>query len=99
MIETIFDHGATMQELAGIWGDDYADEAEYLREFVDGDQQGAWSDIVRLAKLRGDDKLFTETLARIESPGLRRQLAFIPCLEAGRRLEAERASRESRQAA
>lgn len=90
---------ATLDELAAIWGDDYADKAEYLAELIDGDQQTALADIVHLAKLRSDQDLLTATLARIESPDLRLQLSFTPCLEAGRRLGTELASRESCQAA
>lgn len=57
----------------------------------------ALSDIVRLAKLRGDDKLKAAALAPIEDPNFRRQLSFTPCLEAGRRPALDEASQEKSQ--
>lgn len=97
-METIFDHGATLAELAAIWGEDFADQAEYL-EFLEGDQQAEWIDIGRLAKVRQDKTLLNEALKRIESPGRRRDLMFTPCVEAGHRLASEPASHAGRQAA
>ena len=99
MIETIFDHGATMAELDALFGKgDFDSQAEYM-EFREEDQQSALAHIVWLARLRGDEALRRATLKRVADPVLRRDLSLTPCLEAGRRLATETASRESRQAA
>jgi len=99
MIATIFDHGATLQELDALHGKgDFVSQEEYM-EFLEGDQQTAMAEIVWLARMRDDGALFHAALARISDPVLRRDLSLTPCLEAGHRLAVERASRERLQAA
>jgi hypothetical protein len=97
-METIFDHGATIEDLDLLWEGDFSSKTEYM-EFLEEDQQAALSDIVRLAKVRGDDKLKVSALARIENPDFRRQLAITHCLEAGHRLALDESLQEKNQAA
>lgn len=75
-------------ELAAIWGDDIADEGDYL-SFLDGDRQAALLDLGRLAKLRDDGALLAAVLPRITDPGRRRDLRFSPCQAAGHSLAPE----------
>jgi hypothetical protein len=84
-MNTIFDHAATLADLADLWGDDFASQDDCLA-YLEGDEQVALADVVRLARLRGDATLLAATLPQIQGEDLHRQLTFTPCLVAGRAL-------------
>lgn len=80
-IETIFDYGVTESELKAILFGDIETPDEYV-EFLD--QDGAYADLSKLFRLRGDTISATKFIGMISNNELKTQYMTIPCAEAGR---------------
>ena len=80
-IETIFDYGVTDQELEILLFGDTETYHEYI-EFLE--QDGAYADLSKLFRLRGDTKTANEYIGKISNSELKKQYMTTPCVEAGR---------------
>jgi hypothetical protein len=80
-IETIFDYDVTESELKTILFGDVETFDEYV-EFLE--QDGAYADLSKLFRLRGDTNLAIKFIGMISSSELKTQFKTTPCVEAGR---------------
>ncbi len=79
-IETIFDYDVSETELNILFGDieTYQEYIEFLS------QDGAYADLSKLFRLRGDEKTANKYISMISNKELKTQYMTIPCSEAGR---------------
>jgi hypothetical protein len=96
MMETIYDHGVTEQELNTLYFDDPDTKDEYLTGLS---QDSAYADLVRLYRVRNDDAQADFFVNHIQNRELRQQFKMIPCCVAGRFLSERQSFLENRQAA
>lgn len=80
-LETIFDYGVTESEFKTILFGDIESFDEYI-EFID--QDGAYADLSKLFRLRGDSVTAVKYIAMISNNELKTQYMSTPCIEAGR---------------
>ena len=75
-IETIYDHGVTESEILALTNGYPETQEEYFEALS---QDGAYADLFRLYRLRGNKDKASYYLERIEDPAFKNQFKMRPC--------------------